>query len=128
MPKLEFLCGCISGEVVNRENIFTMDSVVFDEEGMLTCAIHHQRRKGWRTVPVLRITDENGVVRETDMNDASYYKYSPQQIEAFIVFDEAIIEDANYLGLDTKKPDVRDTRDPQMVGSTWLSRHEGYRK
>lgn len=49
--RLTFICGCVTGEVISRDNLKTMDSVTYDEEGFLVCAIHHARRYGWRSIP-----------------------------------------------------------------------------
>lgn len=123
MPQLEFLCGCISGNVENRENINTMSSVTYDEDDMLVCAIHRQRRKNWRAMPRLpSLVEVKGELRavETDLADSSFLVHTPAQIEAYMIFKEPILESGYLDKVDFDKPDRRDARDPATLGTAIL--------
>ena len=99
---VQFICGCRTGEIVDRANIETMSSVSFDEEGMLICALHGQRRRGWRSV-------ERG---------RPLYSNTPQEREAQLLFDEPLPKrvamlNSAYPG--EVKPNIKDNRDPEDV-------------
>lgn len=73
---IAFCCGCTSklviplsivkndeGEIVGtrseqmvKAHLATFDAVAFDPEGFMVCAIHRQRRRGWRSVPYTATT------------------------------------------------------------------------
>lgn len=112
--EVTFLCGCGPREIIDRENVKTMDFVTFDDEGMLICTIHGQRRKNWRSIPTH--SDASNVRLKK-----SYFGKTPQEIEAHVVFGEPWPEQkydwpkagtAPFGQLDWDK---RDNRDPEQV-------------
>lgn len=106
-----FLCGCKSGEILNRDNTTTMDSVRFDAEGHLICADHGLRRAGWLSLPI--ISDEKG-----KRPDWSVAQYTPLEIEALVLFGELPAR---------KRIEIHDTEDkrfnddPEMYGQDMLA-------
>lgn len=112
--KLEFLCGCTTGEVISRANLTTMDAIYIDPEGMLTCAIHHMRRKGWRSVPASS--------SRPGLKHGAYLGATPAQIEGRIVFGEFIPVRGSLKIQTTTVLDLRDNRDPRVIGNKILSR------
>lgn len=83
-----------------------MDSVYFDVEGMLTCAVHHTRRKGWRSIP--KSESRPGT------KHGSYLTGTPAQIEGRILFGEPIPQ-SRPVDLKFATDDRRDNRDPEKV-------------
>lgn len=114
MPTIEFLCGCITGNVESRVNIATMDSIIVDDEGMLTCTIHHERRKNWRSLPWY--TTEKGVIEETWL-----LGYTHADWEGFELFAEPPVH-KSYGAIESIQEDVRNTYDPESVGIYILTR------
>jgi hypothetical protein len=102
--KVTFICGCETKEIIARENIKTMDMVEFDTEGFLICAIHHQRRYGWRSLPTLP---------GLKLSDWSYHDWTPREIEAWLVFGEA--PNLQSIFEITPTEDRRDNRDPESL-------------
>lgn len=78
---MTFLCGCESGEVLDRDNLKTMDTVGYDEEGFIVCKVHGLRRSGWRSLPLV----ENVRGRTSDWSVAGLTEL---QIEALTIFGE----------------------------------------
>lgn len=106
MPRVEFLCGCTTGNIENRANVLTMDSIEFDLEGFLSCKVHKQRRKGWRSYP--RSTSHPG-------QKHSYLGLSLIDVEARAIFREEFPIRSIKLKESTEE-DRRDKRDPQETG------------
>lgn len=95
--QVTFICGCNTGEILTRENLLTMSSVTLDDQGFVVCSVHHQRRRGWRSVP-------GG--------------FFPLEYEAFILFGERQIGDTSIYDKMPKMVDTRDLRDPVEMGHT----------
>lgn len=56
---ISFCCGCTSKirlPVEDPKQLATFDAVAFDPEGFMICAIHRERRRGWRSVPYTATT------------------------------------------------------------------------
>ena len=86
------------------ENVDTMDTVAFDTEGFLVCAIHVQRRKSWRSLP-----DGTGIPRW------NLAQFTPLENERFVVFGTTIY--GSQVGPRISEvEDRRDNRDPTLVG------------
>lgn len=98
---IQFLCGCKTANVEGLENLLTMSSVTNDEEGMLICSIHRQRRYGWRSVG----------------RDHTRDRLTPLEIEALDLWGLVILRPDPAIGLHTVE-DIRDNRDPQEVWET----------
>lgn len=107
--RVKFICGCETGEIIDRENIKTMSMVEYDEEDFITCVVHHQRRYGWRSIP-----NRPGL----KLNDWSFKSWTPLEIEAWLLFGD---EDGfdNELRNSTMEvspnEDRRDNRDPSSL-------------
>lgn len=80
--QITFICGCSTGEIIDRQNLQTMTNIVVDDEGMLTCFNHHARRYGWRALP--KWQNEDGNEKEI----AWFYNWFPSEIEGYILFGE----------------------------------------
>lgn len=104
--KVDFICGCQTKEILSRENIKTMDMVTFDDEGFLVCAVHHQRRYGWRSIPN---------VRGTKLMDYFFKDWTALEIEAWQVFGETAPVSKTVEINTTGLVDRRDNRDPQTL-------------
>jgi hypothetical protein len=78
-----------------------MDSIEIDEEGMMVCALHKQRRYGWRS---------HG--RNWDLA-----RLTPFDLENVVVFRIPPKREKIEYG-DFRVEDIRDNRDPESV---WLS-------
>jgi hypothetical protein len=108
--RIEFLCGCTTGEIISRANLETMNSIVVDDEGMLTCLTHGARRKGWRSIPA----SSNHPGMKT-----SYYSMTPAEIEGRILFKDPFPpgrrEGSVRVELDFSGEDKKDNRDPIEV-------------
>lgn len=111
MPQIEFLCGCITGNVISRENLITMDAITTDEEDMLVCAIHKERRKNYRSIPWYQTSE--GLFEETWL-----LGYSLSEIEGFVLFDE--IPRLRLPEFNFNSEDKRDNRDPEKLGKQIL--------
>ena len=112
--QIEFLCGCKTGNVESRENLLTMDLVQIDDEGMLICTTHHQRRKGWRSIPS---SDNHPGVK------FPYLSMTPAEREGRILFKDPFPLfrglNINYAGNDR-----RDNRDPEVIGVSMIQESE----
>lgn len=103
--KVDFICGCQTKEILARENVKTMDAVMFDDEEFLICAIHHQRRYGWRSIPNLP---------GTKLMDYRFKDWTALEIEAWLVFHEPPLE-RKSTEITNGLVDRRDNRDPQSL-------------
>lgn len=99
-----FICGCETKEIIARENVKTMDTVEFDDEGFLICAIHKQRRYGWRSLPTLP---------GLKLADWGFKRWTPLEIEAYMLFDEDPAP--RTLNLGEISEDRRDNRAPDTL-------------
>lgn len=108
--KVTFICGCQTNEIIDRKNVETMDMVDFDDEGFIICAIHKQRRYGWRSIP-----NRPGL----KLNDWSFKSWTPLEIEHFLVFGEQqppkIIHHASEIEMNMVREDRRDNRDSESL-------------
>lgn len=87
---VRFICGCTTSEILERQNIETMDTVSFDEEGFIQCALHHQRRYGWKSLPMIAANKGN-------YSDFSFGPFTPLEIEGHIVFGDILPDRAVQL-------------------------------
>lgn len=128
--KIVFLCGCETGNVEDRANFATMDSVDIDHEGMVICARHGLRRQHWRSLPTTNvqvvvygdIDGESGTKPAIDWNMASW---TPKQVEGFALFGE-VPAVKTVAKVESSVVDVRDNRDPEEVGREILSKSDGH--
>jgi hypothetical protein len=111
-----FICGCDSklSPPITRENFKTFDSVVEDQEGFLVCINHHERLKGWRSVPY------TAAAMPREINTASF---TPLEYERWRIFGEK--PRTRVLSLSFDVPDNRDVRDPRSVGNEILAQRNG---
>lgn len=77
-----------------------------DAEGFVICGEHGQRRVAWRSLPT--ISTPNG-----DTFDYSLSRYSPLQIERFLITGE--IPARKLAKVEAGSEDRRDNRDPAAV-------------
>lgn len=128
---IQFICGCESKlelpipavefaetddelESEKRKYLSTFDSIGHDERGFIVCAVHRERRKGWRSVPY----------QATKM-PLPMAGWTPLEYERWLLFDEIprqVISKAMYR---SSAPDCRDNRDPQILGREILARSNG---
>lgn len=102
---VRFICGCETKEIIVRENVKTMDTVEFDDEGFLVCAIHKQRRYGWRSLPTLP---------GLKLADWGFKGWTLLEVEAYLLFGEEPAPKAiKNLGEITE--DRRDNRAPDNL-------------
>jgi hypothetical protein len=102
-----FLCGCETKDIVYRENIATMSMVTYDGEGFLICMVHHARRRGWRSVPL---------IPGSKLADWSFAHLTPIEREAWVVFGELPLRHAqDERELKSTVEDKRDNRDPESL-------------
>lgn len=83
-----------------------MDTVGFDDDGMLICTVHHKRRYGWASLPQIP-----GV----KLADWRFQRNTPLEIEAYEVFYEIAIERPIAYTDRHARLDTRDNRDPQSM-------------
>lgn len=86
-----FLCGCTSKLVLPTKlyTLATFDSVGWDDDGFLVCAIHRARRYGWRTLPTRRFPLAGSKKGETiERPDHSLAGFSDVEIERYVVLGE----------------------------------------
>lgn len=105
---IQFICGCRCGEITARDNLATMDSVVLDAEGFLTCKVHRERRAGWRSVPYTA----------TKMPFPGVGAWSPLEWECWLLYDEK--PEIPSLPIVLGGDDWRDNRDPVEIGNNIL--------
>lgn len=103
---LRFLCGCSSNLLdTPKENraavIATLDSITFDSEGLIVCAIHSQRRFGWRPPAPAAA---RGIRHMTPLQF--------QELQLFGVPLEMSDRTVKPLSVDDSQPDLRPTDAP----------------
>lgn len=113
---IQFICGCtMKVETPLTEEVFsTYDSVVIDGEGFMCCLIHHERRKGWRSLPT-----KGGKV------DYRLASLTPLEIERYLFWNEWPMKAPTQLIGFTRMPDLRDNRDPVEIGAEILAKKNG---
>lgn len=131
---LRFTCGCSSkieipvpikrdlieqaGMTVEKARthyLTTFDSVVFDAQGFIICAIHRQRRLGWRTVPYAIHQRPKGLpadMTELEWEQWVLYRTEPKRER---VSNEIFSEISSPGSID-----LRDRRDASDLGVTTL--------
>jgi hypothetical protein len=106
---VNFICGCTHD--VNEEDIGWWREVGMDRQGFLICVTHTSRRQGWRSLPSAR--------------DFASAQFSPLERERMIVFGERVRRLENPVWLESKTPDRRDNRDPEILGREILAKGNG---
>lgn len=112
---MRFICGCdIPPNILNRESLKTMDTVKVDSAGFIVCAVHHERRYGWRSVPYT----SKGTFGTPVLPNWTELEY-----EAWVLYNEIPFP----LNSEVKSSydDIRDNRDPQVMGNEILAAHNG---
>lgn len=103
---IQFLCGCKSHIIfpTSTDVLKTYDGIGQDAEGFMVCAIHRQRRRGWRTVPYTATT-----MPVKGMGDWTELEY-----ERWLMFG-TIPERQRIPMRGVNAKDIRDKRDPEFV-------------
>lgn len=123
---IRFTCGCSSlielpipvaesekraeVEISKAKYLSTFDAVTFDDEGFIICAIHRQRRLGWRSVPYTATTmpmPGTGAWTELQYEAWLLWREVPKKVEIEIPFSTV--------------SDRRDNSDPTEIGNRILS-------
>jgi hypothetical protein len=112
---IEFICGCTSkiDPPISRDTFTTFDSVVEDAQGHLICIVHHERLKGWRSVPYSALSMRPGA-------DPSW---TPLEYERWKIFGEK--PRSRKMVYTSEQVDRRDNRDPAMIGAQILAKNNG---
>lgn len=108
---IQFLCGCKTANVEAMENLKTMDSVKTDSDGMLICAIHNQRRVGWRSKG-----------RDHSRDGLTDFEIEQQDLWGITPYREPVKV------LNPAVEDRRDNRDPQEVARKMQIPHGSYER
>jgi hypothetical protein len=115
---VEFICGCVHEvDLSNPDEIGWWRVIATDRMGYIVCASHRVRRKVWRSMPT--------VPGKQHVPDYSYAKYTPLQLERHFIFGEPLPE--RELELANLVPDMRDNRDPAILGAEIMSKSNGHR-
>lgn len=92
----------------------SLDTCTYDADGFLVCSVHHQRRYGWRSLPV----DESPAGRRSVYACA---KMTELETERFVLFGE----EPGRRGFEEivwqQSFDLRDNRDPEEIGKSLLA-------
>lgn len=121
----KFLCGCDlpSNDALQGDpELKTLAVCSYDEEGLLVCKIHHQRRYGWASLPIVQTPNGKRA-------DFSFASLTPWQIEQVVLFgvDKEYLISKNTLGLRIHffPDDRRDNRDPEFVAEEHMVKRYG---
>lgn len=105
---ITFLCGCTSHMEIpfpDPSLLATFDGISVDGEGFIQCAIHRQRRYGWRSLPTLP---------GLNFNRWEFSSCTPLEIEEFVVFGQLPrFKKCEFVSRESE--DRRDNRDPQTL-------------
>jgi hypothetical protein len=101
MMRLRFLCGCSSKlldvPVENRLKVVaSFDAITFDKQGFIICAIHRERRYGWRAPSPAA---GKGIQFMTDLEF--------QQKELFGIKPKAVVPANEEWAFIANRPDLR---------------------
>jgi hypothetical protein len=108
-----FICGCQTKDILVRDNLKTMDMIELDGEGFIICAVHHQRRKGWRSIPVMQMPKTEEIDNPPQYAVWEYSSWTPLEIQDWLLFGEQKLE--KKLIASPTELDRRDNRDPQSL-------------
>lgn len=107
-----FTCGCLHEiNTADPDDIGWWKEVSTDRDGFLVCVAHRQRRKNYVSLP-------EG--KSKQVSDWKFARYSPLEMEQHLVFGKPLPE--RILNLEeSTMPDLRDNRDPEIVGREILA-------
>lgn len=110
----KFLCGCdlpTVDRLIGDPELISLATVVYDPEGFIVCMAHHQRRYGWRSLPISdMIFGRRG--------QWQFAHWTELEIERFVLFGEWPSKPVVKLHM---IEDRRDNRDPEALGRSYLA-------
>lgn len=103
--KVRFICGCMSADLIEIDDVHVKNGVKWDRDGFIVCARHDWRRYGWMSVPY----------RATELLIPEMATWSALEYERYLIFG-ILPDNAKVEFKITNLTDRRDNRDPQEVG------------
>jgi hypothetical protein len=109
---MNFICGCQMPSIARLEGdkeLSSLDGCAYDGEGFLVCVVHHQRRSGWRSLPMEDTPNGRRPIW-------AFAHYTELEVERYVLFGEKP-EIRGLAGVSKPTvPDMRDNSDPEKIG------------